>query len=315
MRVLITGGNGYVGRALTRKLYGVHEVAVLDNLRYGTLRFSPEESRRFTLHKLDIRDYNAVETVMNDFRPDTVIHLAAIHFIPECDRMPDEAIAINTLGTANVVRATAPGSRFVFASTAAVYAAESTPHEEATSPVAPMDVYGLTKLHGEHYVSHWANQKQLHARIVRLFNVVGPGETNPHVLPAILAQALKGQRTLRLGNCHPRRDYIHVSDVADGFAAVAFAPNEKPGVDIVNLGTGVTHSVTEIVHELGLVVGEPLTIEYDPARMRESDRPFLAAATGKIRQTYKWTPQFTLTDTLHDLWRNPDIPAELFERS
>lgn len=315
MRVLITGGNGYVGRELTRKLVRQHEVAVLDNLRYGKLRFEAAEMARFQFYQHDIRDMDAVQRVMTEFQPERIIHLAAIHFIPECERLAGEAVAINTQGTVNLLRAAPAGARFVFASTAAVYAAEDTPHREATSTLGPLDIYGLTKLHAEQYLQYLCRERGLDGRIVRLFNVVGPGETNPHVLPAIFAQVLKGARTLRLGNCHPRRDYIHVRDVADGFATVALTGDARQDTDIVNLGTGQAHSVYDVVEELSRVVGEPLHIELDAARMRASDRPFLAAATDRIRESYGWSPRLTLGDALRDLWTNPDIPAELLERS
>lgn len=317
MKVLITGGNGYVGRELTRRMYESHEVVVVDNLRYGKFRFEQQELSRFGFFQTDIRDASAVARVLADFKPDRIIHLAAIHFIPECERLVDEAIGINTLGTANLLKAAAEGTRFVLASTAAVYAAEDVPHREASSPLGPMDVYGLSKLHAEQYVSYFSRERKLDGRIVRLFNVVGPGETNPHVLPAIFAQVLKGARTLRLGNCHPRRDYIHVRDVADGFATVALhgEPRQTGSADIVNLGTGQAHSVYDVVEKLGELVGEPLHIEVDPARMRASDRPFLAAGIERIAHSYGWSPRFTLGDALRDLWQNPDIPAELLERS
>lgn len=314
MRILVTGANGYVGRTLARLLYDEHDVTVLDNLRYGRLRFREAELPRFTFRKEDIRNAEGVKGIFEEVRPEVVIHLAAIHYIPECESLPADAISINTLGTANLLQACAAGTRFVLASTAAVYAAEDTPHVEATSPIGPMDVYGITKLHAEQYVHYFSRKMGLDSRIVRLFNVIGPGETNPHLIPAMLAQMLKGNRVLRLGNCHPKRDYIHVQDAAAGFAKVALTAPVKDGVDVVNLGTGNAYSVFEMVSAFEGVIGEQLTIEADSNRVRASDRPFLAAATDKIRNLYGWNARFGIRESLEDIWREPDIPAELLER-
>lgn len=315
MRILITGGNGYVGRTLTRLLAPAHDVCVVDNLRDNPVRFRSDELDGFRFEQTDIRDAGAISDVVADVAPEAIIHLAAIHYIPECEAKPDQAVAINTLGTVNLLRAAPEGSRFVLASTAAVYAPEDTPHDEVTSAVGPMDVYGFTKLHAEQYVRYFADSRRLDARIVRLFNVVGPGETNPHLLPAILAQALHGTRTLHLGNTTPSRDYVHVADVAAGFAAVATGDRFSGEVDLVNLGTGTGWTVDQVVDQLSGVVGERLTVVTDPARVRASDRPHLAAATARMRDHYGWTAQRTLEDALRDLWADPDIPASLLERS
>jgi UDP-glucose 4-epimerase len=315
MRILITGGNGYVGRTLTRMLAASHEVTVVDNLRSGALRLSGDELERIDFRRADIRDKQTVQSIFAEKQPEAVIHLAAVHFIPECEREPGEAIGINVLGTMNLLQACEPGTRFVFASSAAVYAPEERPHQEESSPTGPMDIYGLTKLQGEDYIRYCASRLRLSAVIVRLFNVIGPGETNPHILPAILAQALKGETKLRLGNCHPKRDYIDVTDAAAGFAAIALgAPSGEP-VEVVNLGTGEAFSVYELVEELARVSDRPFEIETDPTRVRKSDRPYLAADTRRIFSRYGWQRRMDLRASLQELWRQPDIPQSLLEAS
>lgn len=314
MRVLITGGNGFVGRALTRQLSDEHEVAVLDSLRDGPPRFGRAELDRLRFFPVDLRGFPLTAAAVAAFAPDAVIHLAAIHFIPACEQAPDDAIATNTLGTANLLRACPPGTRFVFASTAAVYAPADAPHVEDASRIGPMDVYGLSKLHAEDWVRYLAPQRGLDATIVRLFNVIGPGETNPHLLPAILAQLRRGERTLRLGNTHPRRDYVHVDDVARAFATIAAKANGATEVDVVNVGTGHAVSVRAVVRLLGDAIGEPLAVESDPGRTRPVDRPFLAADIAKVARTYGWTPAIDLADGLRELWREPDLAPALLER-
>ena len=195
----MTGGCGYVGRVLSRRLLERHDVFVFDSLRHG-VRFSSLETERLHLVPADIRDSDALGAAITEFAPEVVVHLAAIHFIPECEQAPDEAIAINTLGTANVVRLAPPGARVVNISTAAVYAPSDQPHRESAGEIGPMDVYGFTKLHGEHYAQYWAAERNLRATTVRLFNVIGPGETNPHLIPAIVAQLRNGDGVLQLGN-------------------------------------------------------------------------------------------------------------------
>ncbi|AWN38214.1 NAD-dependent epimerase/dehydratase family protein [Methylobacterium radiodurans] len=312
MRIMVIGGNGFVGRPLTRMLADGHEVCVLDAMRYGPPRFPPEELARLLMIQADITDPKQVEAVMRTFVPEAVIHLAAIHYIPECDQDPVLAARTNVAGTVNLLAACPPGCRFVFASSGAVYAPEARAHREDTSPIQPSDIYGFTKLHGEHYVRHMARQRGLAAVVVRLFNVIGPGETNPHLLPEILAQLLAGHRRISLGNLTARRDYIHVDDAARGFRAAALAGAVAPGETVtVNLGTGQAYAVGEILARLRRIGGADFTVETDPARLRAVDRPVLAADIGRIRELFGWRPRHTIDTALADLWERPDLPHHL----
>lgn len=315
MRILVTGGNGYVGRTLCRQLMHEHEICLLDNLRYGSLRFTPEELVGIRLEQIDIRDYVAVATVMDDFAPEIIIHLAAIHFIPECEQNPSLAISTNVLGTVHLLSTCPKGCRFVFASSGAVYLPQHSPHMEDTSPLEPSDVYGHSKLQGETYVRYFSAKQGFPAVIVRLFNVVGPGETNPHVLPEIVAQLKAGRTTLQLGSLSPKRDYIDVNDAASGFAAAALNSIIEPGTVVtVNLGTQLAYSVDELLDSLRQVSGIDFQVITDHSRVRKIDRPVLIADRTRIQRLFNWVPTYSMHSTLQAMWKNPDLPASITQQ-
>jgi UDP-glucose 4-epimerase len=283
-----------------------HEVCIVDNLRYGQSRFTATESAAMRCETIDIRRLEPLRAVVADFAPEAIVHLAAIHFIPECENDPELAVSTNVLGTANVAAACPAGCRLVFASTGAVYRPEATPHREDTSGIEPADVYGWTKLQGEQYVRYFAQQRGYAACIVRLFNVIGPGETNPHVLPEIVAQLKAGRDVLRLGNLQAKRDYVHVADVARGFARAACTGQLEAGsTSIVNLGTQHPYSVAEFAK---------LSRRKRSGSHASMDRPYLSADIAKIGQLFQWRPQLTIREALADLWHNPDLPPEWIER-
>lgn len=315
MRIMITGGNGYVGRELVRLLAGEHDLCVIDNFRYGINRIDDDLSSRIRVERIDIESGPALGRVMEDFRPQVVIHLAAVHYIPECDADPAAAVRTNVVGTVNALSTCPPGCRFVFASSGAVYAPDAKPHDEEHSAIGPMDIYGLTKLDGEEYVRLLARSRGLAAGIVRLFNVIGPGETNPHLLAEIVAQLKAGRDSVRLGNLWPKRDYIHVCDAARGFAAVALRGEIGLGETVtVNLGTSHSYSVMTVLRRLRRISGQDFAIEEDKARRRTVDRPHLAARRARIRQRFGWKPSFSIDEALADLWANPDLAAALTKR-
>ncbi len=315
MRIIVTGGNGYVGREVTRRLMASHAVRVVDSVRYGTIRFTPEERARIDFVRADLTDAAATQEAVAAFAPDAVIHLAAIHYIPECETDPALAVRTNVAGTQTLLAACPPGCRFVFASSGAVYKPDHQPHDEDTALIEPSDVYGLSKLHGEHYVRYAAKAHGLSAVVVRLFNVIGPGETNPHLLPEIVAQLKAGRTTISLGNLWPRRDYIHVQDAAAGFVATALNNDVAAGETVtVNLGTSRSYSVADIIGKLRAITGNEIVLMQDQARVRAVDRPFLAAKNSRIRDLFGWTQTHSIDEALADLWLDPELSVQLTEK-
>ncbi|OBB73368.1 NAD(P)-dependent oxidoreductase [Mycobacterium sp. 852014-52144_SCH5372336] len=311
MRIMVTGGAGFVGKQLVQILKERSELLVADLLRYGTPDWLGGEPDGFAFRRIDIRDAAETRNLVKDFAPDVIVHLAAIHYIPECDDDPANAVATNVAGTVNLLSACPEGTRFVLASSGAVYQPDEAAHRELESVVAPADIYGFTKQHGEDYLRKLTASRGLAGVIVRLFNVIGPGETNPHLLPAIVAQLREDPNVVYLGNTWPKRDYIDVLDAAEGFAAAALGTSPEAGsCDVVNLGSGQQYSVDEIVKRLKAITGLSFEVHRDERRVRAVDRPFLGADISRIRERFGWMPKRGLDETLKRMWDNPDfLPA------
>jgi len=307
-RILVTGGDGYIGRHLCLSLSLTNDVHILDNFSFGLDGRSHYQGQRITIHHCDIRESDRVNEVIDSVNPEIVFHLAAIHFIPQCEKTPDVTLATNVIGTINILRAVKDGTRIIFTSSGAVYAPDSNSHFEDTSVLGPTEIYGLAKLHGEHYVEYYTRLKQLKTTIVRLFNVIGPGETNPHILPVIIAQLLKDNRIIRLGNVKPKRDYIYIEDVVEGFVAIGFMGEMAiEHGKVLNLGTSQAYSVEEIVVMLSEIIDENISIKVDPRRVRKIDRPILRADITKITRLTGWSPKYSIQAALEETWKNPEF--------
>lgn len=306
MRILVTGGAGYVGRALVTRLSRetAADLHVLDNLASGEHRIRNDAFTRVTLHRVDLRDSTAVAALMRSVAPSLVFHLAAVHYIPACEAAPGDAVSINVAGTVNLLCSAVDRPKFVFASTAAVYTPSERPHLEGPDGIGPIDVYGLTKLQAEGYVEYFHRLGRIDAVIVRLFNVIGPGETNPHLVPAIIRQISRGERKVKLGNLFPKRDYIHVEDAAAGFMHLAQVPNRQTAPLVSNLGTGQSFSVQEMVDKIASAAGVQLEIEPDPSRVRNNDRPLLCASTQLLSALTGWVPATSAEDSLRAAWNS-----------
>ncbi len=304
-RVLITGGAGFIGSTLGAHLgERGHEVWVLDNLSFGRRQLAPVPDERFL--QVDIRDREATLGAVCLAAPEYVLHLAAIHFIPYCNEHPVEAADINITGTINVLDAcAAAGVQQVFvASTAAVYPIADGAMDEDHA-TGPMDIYGITKLATERLASEFHLRTGIPTIIGRFFNAFGPNETNPHLIPEIQKQVLTGARTLRLGNLDPKRDFIHTTDMARAMEALLNVG--ITGCEVFNIGRGIEYSVREIVASFERELGEPLTIEVDPARVRKVERMHLLADVSKLKRMTGWEPRWGIDEGVRTLLTE-DVP-------
>jgi UDP-glucose 4-epimerase len=301
--VVVFGGAGFVGHHLVRRLADAgRRVVVLDDLSRGrrALLAPALETGRVRLVEGCVAAPGAARALLEAVRPATVFHLAAMHFIPQCVAAPTDTIRVNVLGTQSVLEAleVVPDARLVFVSTADVYAPGERPHRE-DDPIGPNNVYGLSKLIGEQLLALAGRTRPRPGRALaaRLFNVYGPGETNPHVLPDLLAWVRRGEPP-RLGNLEPLRDYVHVHDVVD--ALLGLAVYDGPA-DVFNVGTGVATSVATLVRTLGEALGRPLEAHQDPAKVRAVERMRLVADATRAAREFGWRPRVGLLDGLRDL--------------
>ena len=295
--VLVTGGAGFIGSALCRQLRSLgHPVVAYDNLSRGRREYLQQDVR---LVEGDIRDAARVESTVSASNPDCVIHLAAMHFIPDCIARPQETIDVNVEGTRRVLDGCRGSSvrHVIFASSAAVYAPTDRPCLEDATPLRPLEVYGESKLAAERLVGTFHAETGVSASVLRLFNAIGRNETNPHVIPHIF-ESLQTSDVIRLGNIAPSRDYIDTRDIAEAILAVADSPH---GLRVFNIGTGIAYSVNDIVELLRGILGRAIRVVQEPARLRQTERMLLAADIAKIRGATPWTPRRSLEDTLKDL--------------
>ncbi len=298
-KILVTGGAGFIGSTLVKVLQqSQYEVFVIDNLSFGQRHFISIPDDHF--FEVDILNAAALKELIQAINPDGVIHLAAIHFIPYCNQHPFEAANINIQGTWNVLEAikNTQTQKVVFASTAAIYPISNHPlHEDI--PASPTDIYGLSKFTGEHLMHRFHLETSLPIIVCRFFNAIGPNETNPHLFPTILEQIKAGIRTIQLGNLTPKRDYIHVQDVAE---VVNKLMNQwDKGYGVFNVGSGQEYSVIEIVEAFEEALGEKILVETDVTKVRHVDRMHLVADITKLKNTLNWTPSFNIRDAIKEL--------------
>jgi len=294
-KVMITGGAGFIGSALIRDFQKLDfDIYVIDNLSFGNRDFIDIPDDHF--YKEDIRDAGKMKSIIAKINPHWIIHLAAVHFIPYCNEHPFESSDINIRGTMNILDAAkrAPNlEKMFFASTAAVYPIS----DEAVSEsyrLQPLDIYGLAKLTGERLMNEFYLETEVPTVICRFFNAFGPNETNPHLIPEIQQQMNDGKRVLKLGNTQPKRDFIHTYDMS---RAVTMLMNKiENGIEVFNLGRGIEYSVVEIVDAFARQLGEEVTIEVDPAKVRATDRMHLLADVSKLKAYTGWEPEWGIDE-------------------
>jgi len=314
MRILVTGGAGYVGSvAVERLLEAGHDVAVLDSLAQGHADSIPPDAPLFDT---DLRDAEGVLRTVRSATPDAVMHFGAMTVVPESMRDPGTYYAVNTAGTNNLLQAMVAANveRVVLSSTAAVYGQPEKAFIREDDPLHPISPYGSSKLMAERIVEDFAEAYGIKFAAFRYFNVAGAtrsrGENHDpetHLIPSAMLAALGRRGSLTLfGRDYPTpdgtavRDYIHVIDLVDAHIQ---ALNSAAGLNTAfNLGAGIGRSVAEIIAGVEAVSGRLVPVIDGPRR--EGDPPILVADCSKAASMLKWRAQHSdLEEILESAWR------------
>ena len=291
MRIMVTGGAGFIGSHLVERLLGDgHEVTVLDNLSNGRLEnLSPVSNHpALTFEQMDVSDYNPIRRFFADV--EWVFHLAGLADIVPSIENPRDYHQANVNGTISVLEAarTAGVGKFVYAASSSCYGIPDSYPTPETAEARPQYPYALTKYLGEQLVLHWGQVYGLPVTSLRLFNVYGPRSrtsgTYGAVFGVFLAQKLAGKPFTVVGDGTQTRDFTYVSDVVDAFVGAATSSVREA---IFNVGSGQTYSINRLVQLLG--DGQ---IAYIPKRPGEPDCTF--ADTRKIGRELGWTPKVSL---------------------
>jgi UDP-glucose 4-epimerase len=330
MRVLVTGGAGYVGSVITASLLSAgHEVTVLDDLSTGHRDAVPKAAR---FVPASIRD---AEPVLRESGAQAVVHCAAKSLVGESVRAPELYWDNNVGGSLALLEAmrACDVRRIVFSSTAAVYGEPASVPIEETAPTAPTNPYGASKLAVDLMLASYASAHGFSAVSLRYFNVAGAwldrgaadgvdgplmasaswlGErhaTETHLIPIALQVAAGSRPELAVyGSTYPTadgtcvRDYIHVRDLAEAHRRALDWTGANPSQHLVcNLGSGEGNSVREVIEAVTAVTGIAPTVREAPNRL--GDPAVLIASNRRAREVLGWTPTRGLAEMVGDAWQ------------
>jgi UDP-glucose 4-epimerase len=318
MKILLTGGAGYIGSACLRWLirHG-HEPIAFDNMSEGNRAAVPDSTQRLIVG--DLADIDRLAGVLRERNIEAVMHFAALASVPESISDPDGYYQTNFVGTKNVLDAMRRSGvwRIVFSSTAATYAFNTEMPLREDSPQIPETPYGTSKLAAERMIKDYVRAYRMGAAILRYFNASGAdpdgahGEARRHeghLIPITLNVAIGRREKLRIfgddwdtrdGTC--LRDYVHTEDLAQAHQLAV--ESLQPGVcREYNIGSGTGTSVWEVLRACESVVGRP--IPHEVVARRAGDPSILIATPERIVRELGWSPRITdIREIVATAWR------------
>jgi UDP-glucose 4-epimerase len=315
VRVLVTGGAGYVGSTTAQRLVEAgHQVVIFDSLVLGHRAAVPGGAQ---LVIGDLADRALLERTLREHQVDAVLHCAGFSLVGESVTAPDKYYAANVVGGLGLIDAmrAAGVRRLVFSSSAAVYGAPLTTPITEDQPLRPINPYGDTKRAFEGMLNSYTGAYGMAAVSLRYFNAAGATDTlgeahypETHLIPNILSAVERGARFQLFGNDYPTpdgtciRDYVHVDDLAAAHAAaLEFTAGAENGHTSCNLGSGSGSSNLDVLRATERVIGHPIDFDFGPRRA--GDPPALVASNDLARTVLGWRPQHGIEDVIESAWR------------
>ena len=326
MKVLVTGGAGYIGSHTCLELLRCgHEVSVVDSLENGNeealARVQQLSNRMLEFRQCDVRDAHDLDGIFNQFKPDAVIHFAGLKAVGESVSEPARYYDVNVGGTATLlgVMERAGCANIVYSSSATVYGVPQYLPCDENHPLDPINPYGRTKLMGENLLQDWSSAKQgRHAVALRYFNPVGADASgligeDPHGIPnnlmPFISQVAVGRRELLqvFGNDYDTidgtgvRDYVHVVDLALAHVLAVEQIDQLEPFEAINIGTGEGLSVLQMVNEFEKQSGK--TVRYQISQRRPGDAPAVWADAAKAINKIGFKATRGIVEMCQDTWR------------
>lgn len=295
MKILITGGSGFIGSHIVEHYQGIaDEIRVLDNLRTGYRRNL--DGLQHVFIEASVTDLEAVARAVEGV--DYVFHLAALVSVPESMAKPGECVDLNVHGLLNVLEASAAAGvkKLVFASSAAIYGDNPTvPKLESMLP-EPKSPYAITKLDGEYYLDLFNRERGLETAAIRFFNVFGPRQdpkgAYAAAVPIFIEKALMGEDITVHGDGEQTRDFIYVKDIV---GALSFAVETRGVTGVFNAGYGGQMTINDLANKIIASAGSDSKVLHGPERA--GDVKHSRSSADKLRNA-GWQPKHSLDEAL-----------------